>query len=400
MGTLKVTAWLYRSKATTVDQAPLYYRLALNNQRIKLSSGKLIDPVMWNDKTGRAISKYKGAAQVNKQIELDIQKLNQIYLQSRETGKEVSINNIKLEFQGRGSNNRSLLSVVDYHNNLVKTEINKSYAYNTYKNYFFLNEKLIAYIKYLKQSESFPIKNVDYQFITEFESFLKVEHNNKQNTAAKYLVMLKKITNLALDMEWITENPFRRVKTKLDTPARTYLTKQEVILLETIEIAKKTLLVTRDCCLLQIYTGAAYIDLVHLSTKNIVLGIDGQKWIVYNRTKTKVKASLPILPQVQAIIDKYEHHPCRQKGILLPFISNQKMNKGIKKLMFQCNIHKNITSHSLRRTFATTIAMGNGVSIETISKILGHTTTKVTHQYAVVTDTKISEEMEKLRKSK
>jgi Tol biopolymer transport system component len=114
MGTFKITAWLYRSKAKTTDKSPMYYRIALGDQRIKLSSGKLIDTEMWDEKTSRAISKYKGASQINKQIELDIQKLTQIYLQYREAGKEILLYQLKLEFLCRGNSSRPLPKVVDY----------------------------------------------------------------------------------------------------------------------------------------------------------------------------------------------------------------------------------------------------------------------------------------------
>ena len=135
-----------------------------------------------------------------------------------------------------------------------------------------------------------------------------------------------------------------------------------------------------------------------LSKDNIVLGIDGDKWINKNRQKTDTNSKIPLLPTAQYILDKYANHPvCVNEDKLLPIFSNQKMNAYLKEIATVCGINKELTFHIARHTFATTVTLSNGVPIETVSKMLGHTNLKTTQHYAKILDKKISEDMQVLK---
>jgi site-specific recombinase XerD len=135
-----------------------------------------------------------------------------------------------------------------------------------------------------------------------------------------------------------------------------------------------------------------------LSQDNIALGIDGEKWIFKNRQKTDTTSKIPLLPMAMEIIGKYENHPlCVNQNKLLPILSNQRMNSYLKEIATLCNIKKDLTFHIARHTFATTVTLTNGVPIETVSKMLGHTNLKTTQHYAKILDKKISEDMMVLR---
>ena len=150
--------------------------------------------------------------------------------------------------------------------------------------------------------------------------------------------------------------------------------------------------------LFKCFTVLAFSDMAKLKARDITTGIDGNKWIIIKRKKTDIRSAIPLLPQVIEVIDKYNpEYSSNLNSQLLPMYSNQKFNSFLQEIADLVGINKSLTSHAGRRTFATTVALSNGVSIETISKILGHSTTKITHQYAVVTDLKVSQEMEKLK---
>jgi integrase len=138
---------------------------------------------------------------------------------------------------------------------------------------------------------------------------------------------------------------------------------------------------------------------VHNLTKsNIIIGIDGEKWISTHRQKTESASKIPILPVTQMIIDKYENHPqCHNEDKLLPILSNQKMNAYLKEIAAICEIEKELTFHIARHTFATTITLTNGVPIESVSKMLGHKNLRTTQHYAKVLDRKVSEDMKLLK---
>ncbi len=142
-----------------------------------------------------------------------------------------------------------------------------------------------------------------------------------------------------------------------------------------------------------------FSDMEKLTPADISTGIDGEKWIIYTRIKTGIRAPIPLLPMPLSIIDKYKNYPVNlNKGKLLPVYSNQKINGYLKEVAVVCGINKNLTFHTARHTFATTVTLSNGVPIETVSKMLGHTSIKTTQIYSKVVDSKISEDMKSLKK--
>jgi integrase len=153
------------------------------------------------------------------------------------------------------------------------------------------------------------------------------------------------------------------------------------------------------CC----YTGLAHIDVEKLTPDNIVVGMDGKKWIYTFREKTDNKSNIPLLllllPLPSPILEKYRHHSlCINTNRLLPVITNIKINAYLKEIANVCGIKKNFTFHMARHTFATTITLTNGVPIETVSNMLGHSKITTTQIYAKVLENKVSEDMERLEK--
>jgi site-specific recombinase XerD len=154
----------------------------------------------------------------------------------------------------------------------------------------------------------------------------------------------------------------------------------------------------KDIFLFSCFTGLAYSDVKKLSKNDVVIGIDGHKWIKIKRSKTDTRSSIPILPTASDILEKYEQHPeVLDQGKLLPVLSNQKMNAYLKEIADVCAISKNLTFHLARHTFATTVTLSNGVPIESVSKMLGHKSLRTTQHYAKILDRKVSEDMEILR---
>jgi integrase len=125
-----------------------------------------------------------------------------------------------------------------------------------------------------------------------------------------------------------------------------------------------------------------------------VTGIDGGKWIFTTRQKTGTNSHVPLLPPALEIINRYRDHPVvRNKNILLPVISNQKMNAYLKEVADLCGIKKELTFHCARHTFATTVTLCNDVPIESVSKMLGHKKIQTTQHYAKILDKKVSNDM-------
>jgi len=239
---------------------------------------------------------------------------------------------------------------------------------------------------------------LEYGFITGFEKHLKIEAGIDHNTAMSYIKRLKRIINIAVNNHWITFSPFSAFKCTTRKVVREELTEEEVKRLAEKVFAVKRLEEVRDCFLFSCYTGYAFIDACKLSMANIAVGKDNEMWVKTSRTKTEIVANVPLLPQAIEIINKYKNHEdCIYTGRILPMKSNQKMNAYLKEIADLCGIAKNLTTHMARHTFATTITLGNGVPIESVSKMLGHTKITTTQIYARVREQKVSTDMKALR---
>jgi integrase len=154
----------------------------------------------------------------------------------------------------------------------------------------------------------------------------------------------------------------------------------------------------RDIFLFSCYTGLSYCDVAKLTPTDIATGTDGGKWIFTTRTKTGTPSRIPLLPPAPAILEHYANYPvAANAGRSLPVFSNQRMNSYLKEIADSCDIHKELTFHCARHTFATTVTLTNGVPMETVSKMLGHKSIRTTQQYAKIVDRKVSEDMIELK---
>ncbi|WP_317046555.1 site-specific integrase [Nonlabens agnitus] len=199
-------------------------------------------------------------------------------------------------------------------------------------------------------------------------------------------------------MEWIRRDPFVRWKPVYEKKQREFLSVNELSNMENFEFASERLDRVRDLFVFSCYTGISYVDIMNLTKDNLVLGIDGDNWIYTKRQKTKSSVKVPLLGKAEDLIAKYQGHPMIEvTRSLLPIITNEKLNVYLKEVAHYVGIKKNLTFHMARHTFATTITLSNGVPIETVSKLLGHSKIATTQIYARVLENKISDDMTALK---
>lgn len=216
------------------------------------------------------------------------------------------------------------------------------------------------------------------------------------NGTMKHLERLKKLLNLAIKLEWLEKNPFRSYSFNFEKNDRQFLTERELHILEETIFTSDSLERVKDMFLFSCYSGLSYIDLKELTTNQIVKGIDGKEWIYTKREKTQQSVKIPLLESAKGIIKKYQEQHLKETKEVFPVISNQKINKYLKEIMNSIGIRKKITFHSARHTFATVVTLSNGVPIETVSKLLGHTKISTTQIYARVLENKLSSDISKL----
>lgn len=379
-------------------KSPVVCRITVNGKRVEIAMKKSIEPGKWSAASGRAKGNSEEARVINMHIDLTTNEIMRHHNKLVIEGKPTDAQSIKNSFLGLTEKKYSLVEVFKYHNERMKSVIGIDVQLGTYKKFETVLGKIERFIEKFYNREDLYLDELNFKFITDFEYFMKTEDSVKHNTALRYIRCLKKIIILALNNEWITRNPFVNYKCQYTRVSREVLTEEELSALWKKDIGIPRLDEVKDIFLFCCYTGYAFIDVERLSRKDLARGIDGDYWIFTERKKTGVTSNVPMLPKAMEIIEKYaDHKGCINDDKLLPVKSNQKMNAYLKEVATLCGITKNLTMHMARHTFATTVTLSNGVPIETVSKMLGHTKLATTQIYAQVLDHKVSADMQKLK---
>ncbi len=287
-----------------------------------------------------------------------------------------------------------------YHNQDMKETI----AWGTLKNYFTTQKYLQKYLKEKLHTSDILLKEINYKFVTSFEYYLKsfnpLDHHKPlgNNGVMKHMERFRKMINVALKNEWMEKDPFRAYKLKFNKYERGYLTAEELEQLENKHFIIERLQYVKNLFIFSCYTGLAYTDTINLTTLNLVRGIDNEMWLITQRQKTGTSVKIPLLPKAIEILNIYRTNiKSLAEGSLFPKISNQRLNGYLKEMADVCGIEKNLTFHLARHTFATTVTLSNGVPIESVSKMLGHTKISTTQVYAKVIERKLSDDMQQLK---
>jgi integrase len=371
----------------------------VNGKRSEISLKRSILCKDWDASKNRARGNNYKIRILNTYLDQVYSQLLDCHKQLLDEGKIVSANAIKRRYLGEDDTHKTLKELIAYHNTNMITVLKSG----TMKNYYTTEKYLHKFLKQKLKMDDIYLKQLNYRFICDFEQFLRTNKNNKKqlmlsnNGVMKHLERFKKMINLAFKLEWILKNPFAQFQLKFDKFDRQYLTEREVERIENIYYKNERLERVKDCFIFSCYTGLSYVDVKELTLNQITRGIDNNHWIFTKREKTNETVKIPILPKAMTIIDKYKRdREKKENNPLLPLCSNQKANSYLKEIAKDCGIHKNVTFHVARHTFATTVMLSNGVPIETVSKLLGHTKLTTTQIYARVVESKISEDFQNL----
>lgn len=390
--------FLLKKKLLKSNETPVSLRITVNGQRSEIRTRRSIDPKLWCQAKERSRGRDRLSQDLNHYIETSRVRLYQIFEKLEREEKPVSAKIVLDIFNGKTENSqRTLLGIFKEHNEQCRKLIGIDYVAITVNRYDLCCRYLGELITKEYNLEDLPLKEIDNEFIRKFELYLKTERGCAQNTVIRYMKAFKKVINLAVANDWISRNPFAGIRFHEKEVVKEVLTKEELQIMIQKEFAIPRLGLVRDVFIFCAFTGLAFVDVSQLKPEHIVKDSKGKLWIRKHRQKTKNICNIPLLEIPQIILDKYKNHPiCQKKGLCLPVMVNQKMNSYLKEIADLCGIEKNISTHTARHTFATQICLSNDVPMETVSKMLGHSSLKMTQLYAKVIDTKISKDMDAL----
>ncbi|HTN20211.1 MAG TPA: site-specific integrase [Pelobium sp.] len=397
--TLSLLFALRKPKNYLSGEMPIYLRVTVDGRRTELAVGRKCDPTKWDSVKGRAIGSKAILKTLNAFLD-DVQfKFLELHRRMSEADECITVETLKNRFIGKSEKVRTLLFVFEEHNQKMKSLVGQEFEKSTLQRYETALMHTRDFMKWKYNISDIPVSKINFEFLNEFEYYLRSVRNCANNSAIKYIKNLGKIVRICLGNGWLTADPYINYKPKTTKVHRVVLNKDDLTSIAEKNFSIERLDQVRDIFLFSCYTGLAYVDVKKLKRSEIEKGIDGKLWIYTHRQKTDSLSRIPLLPMALSIIQKYEDHPqCIAEDLLLPVISNQKMNAYLKEIADVCGIDKLLTFHIARHTFATTVTLNNGVPIETVAKMMGHSSIKTTQIYAKVLDHKISDDMEILRK--
>ena len=391
---LSVHFYLKKPKNYELGSIPIYLRITIDKEVTELSISRKCDMKSWDKRAEKVFGKSEEVRELNHYISTCRMKVFEARLLLIEQNKSVTAPAIKNLLIGKEEKPKQILEVFQQHNEQMAALVGKEFSPGTMERYKTSLEHTRSFIQWKYRADDMSILKLDFEFISEYEFWLKSVRNCNHNTAIKYIANFRKIVNRCIRNGWLKQDPFVGFKMTKREVERVALTEKELQAIMSKQFPTYRLDLVRDIFIFCCFTGLAYADVKKLKRAEIGIGIDGGKWIFTSRQKTETLSRIPLLPLTLALIDKYKEHPqCSNNERLLPVLSNQKMNTYLKEIADACEIAKNFTFHIARHTFATTVTLSNGVPIETVSKMLGHRNLRTTQHYAKILDKKVSDDM-------
>lgn len=391
-------SFFLKSPRNKTNKRLIYLRITVDRIPKETSTKRKWDVQRWNQKLERATGTKEDAKAINLFLDSLVAKVNNYRTSLMLEGYTITAQRLIDFVLGKSISKAKVMEEFDLHNDEIKALVPKEYSKVTHIRYETAKSHVRDFLKFKYGIDDLEFRELNYEFVKDFEFYLKTVKGISNNTTLKYISNFKKIVLRAIDKEIITIDPFKRFKSKKEKVIKRPLSKHELHQLENHPIAIQRLATVRDVFVFQCYTGLAYVDVYNLKKSDIKKGDDGELWILSERQKTGSSFNVPLLPQALRIIQKYKEHPvCQERNTVLPVISNQRMNGYLKEIGDLCGIDTTLNTHKARRTFGSTVTLNNSVPIHIVKEMLGHSSVKQTEEYAITEQQAIGKEMQGLR---
>lgn len=385
--------FIRESKARKNGNVPIEVMITVNGERNSFSTGKQIAIEKWDKTKQQVKGKDQETQNLNNYLKAIKAKLYQKEAELLERGFIITAQILYDAYFDKVESlkERSLFEVFEEHNQEQEKLVGNGVSKATHWVSVYTIRLLREFVQQKYKREDLYLRELNLNFIQSFHSFLRIDKGMAQNSSTKHLKLLKKIINLSVANSYMAFNPFSTYKVEREPVDIDFLDEEELRKIINFDTPLPRLERAKDMFLFGCFTGLSYIDIKTLTPEHFEKDSAGRIWIKKRRVKTGVLSRIPLLPIAKLILDKY-------KGgeKLLPIQDPADINKYLKDITILCGINKRICFHTSRHTFASTVTLANNISLEVVSKMLGHTNTRMTAHYAKLIDKCIGEQMDKL----
>ena len=393
---MKVLLYLKKGTRDRSGKSPIMGRITLGRSIAQFSCKLSCNPDLWNPRESRVNGKSREAVEVNAKLDNLLLAVQASYQSLLAKGSPFDATDIKDHFQGSVQSRTLFLERFDVLIENMEKHVGVDIKENSLASYRQTRAQLHRFIRAKYNASDLAFSQLTEDFIQQFEQYVTGEMGLKQSTCYNMIVLIKKLCKLAyregaadsllFDNVHVGKGDSRLPKA-LDREA---LDKLKALCFDGWEGDLET---ARDVFLFACYTGSAYCDLMALNRGHLVCDDEGALWLKFNRQKTGVLCRVKLLPEALRLMNRLSDEG---RNTLLPHINYLTYQSHLKVLRLRAGIALPFTSHTARHTFATLVTLEQGVPIETVSKMLGHSTVRMTERYAKVTPQKLFEEFDRL----
>lgn len=376
---VKVSFYLKKSEANESGECPVMARLTVGKYSETAFSAKMLVSVsLWS--SGRAMGKSARTREINQQLDEIRATALSIYREQSAVREKVTAEEVKSRLLGVASEQATLRSYFRSFNENFDKRVGANREQATADSYWYALNHLTRFLKEKYNLSDIPFTALDESFIRKYDLHLRLDCHLAPGTIILLTTRLGTIIREAVSDGVITANPFAGYEPKRPASRQKYLTGEELERIMNTPLPKQKLYHVRDLFLFSCYTGIPYGDMCRLTKEDLEVAEDGELWIKTSRKKTQIAYEVPLLDVPLYILEKYRD--IAPEGQLLPMYTNSELNSQLKKIAELCGIERRLVFHAGRHTYATEITLSQGVPLETVSKMLGHSRISTTQIYA------------------
>ena len=390
----KVLLYLKKSGMDKQGKAPIMGRIPLNDSMAQFSRKLSCKPELWNPRESRLNGNSKEAVETNERLEKLLLAVNSAYDSLVARQIEFTATDVKEMFQGSMKTQMTLMDAVNKMCADLEARVGVDRKNGTLVKYNYMRQRLQEFIQAKYKTDDLAFGQLTDQFIYDFQDYVTDEVGNKIDTAKHYLALLKKACRMAFkegNTDKLYFAHFKLPVRKCNTPKA--LSREQFEAIRDMEIGENRPQhrYARDLFLFACYTGVPYGDAVTITRENLVRDKNGDLWLKYKRVKNQMQAAVKLLPEALELIEKYNDD---NRETLFPHMECRALMEHMRGIGIRLGI-KGLRYHMGRHSFSTLITLEEGVPIETISRMLGHTNIETTQVYAKVTLQKLFDDMDK-----
>ena len=393
--TFKVLFYLKRNKEKTQSVVPLMGRITVNGTISQFSAKLSVPERLWEVRGGRAKGRSLEADRINRYLDDIRSQIDRHYRDIRDRESYVTAEKVKNAWLGFGKRYRTLLSTFRSFTDDLHGRIGVDRSKNTWYRYLATMKHLQAFLTAKYRVSDIALAELEQSFIEQFHVYLKTERALKLTSICRYLDCLINVVKVSFNDGIMPRNPFASYRYNEPTPERAFLNEAEILTLQHAALRTKKQRIIRDLFLFSCFTGICYADMKSLVWKQFEQDAHGDWWVTGNRCKTDTQYVVKLLPAALSILERCRDDGAERVFSFIPHLNT--VDRSLKRIAVLCGIEKKLTFHTARPTYATTICLMNGVSLETLSKMLGHKRITTTQTYAKVTQPMVDREVEMLK---